>query len=95
MKKFSYKKIKIIGLLVILFLLTSIPAYGFHSKTPIESIDLKEGAETKNIELHLSFSDPVIEKYGNYWIVKVKETNHNRWVLFNIPIVNYIFTKWA
>ncbi len=84
MKKFSDKKIKIIGLLIILSLLTSIPAYGFHSEKPIESVNLKDISEIKNIELHLSFTYPVIEKYGNYWIVKVKETNHNRWVLFNL-----------
>jgi hypothetical protein len=79
-----FKKIIIIGIFVFLVTSTCISAYGFQITKPIDIQALKNEPETKYIELNLSFSFPEIEKYGNYWIVKVKETNHNRWILFDL-----------
>ena len=84
MKDKSLNKIIIIGMLVVLVTSTSFSAYGTLIKKPVEIENLKNKAETKYIELNLSFSYPEVEKYGNYWIVRIKETNHNRWVLFDL-----------
>jgi len=83
MKVNIYKKFISI-LFVLIFVISScIPAFG--SSDNIISI-IREGstnAEIKYIEINLSFSYPEIIKHGNYSVVKVKETNHNQYVLFD------------
>ena len=63
----------------------SIPAFEIQNKKvkTINLDNLNYNPEIKYIEIELTFSDPEIEKYGDYWVVKVKETNHNRYVLFD------------
>jgi hypothetical protein len=73
--------------MLFIFLLSScIPAFGLQiKKTKSNEIySLNSGSDVKYIEIDLSFSYPEIVKYGNYWVVRVKETNHNRYVLFSL-----------
>ena len=86
MKNISNKKIVSIGI-IILFLATGcIPAYGIElsiDKTTENKAERYQ-AEPKYIEIELSFTDPEVVKYGNYWVVRVTETNHNQFVLFDL-----------
>jgi len=79
-------KMLVVGL-IILFVLSGC-ANAFGSQTKESDADkittTTSTSETKYIELEFSFSDPEIVKCGNYWIVRVNETNHNRYVLFDL-----------
>ena len=85
MKTVTFKKGMTIGLLFIFILSSCIPAFGLQIKKTEskENYSLNSGSYIKYIEIDLSFSYPEIVKYGNYWVVRVKETNHNRIVLFD------------
>jgi hypothetical protein len=39
--------------------------------------------DEKEIDIELSFSDPEVIPYGNYSVVRVRETNHNRILMFD------------
>ena len=84
MKNNSFQKPMILGVLIILLISTCVSAYGLRieQRNIVEKTNLEP--QTKYIELDLSFSTPELEKYGNYWVVRVKETNHNRYVLFDL-----------
>jgi len=98
------KKVVTLGLLIIFISSSCITVIGtqitdFKSNKIISNLSK---FDTKYIEIELSFSYPEIVKYGNYWVVRVKETNHNRYVLFtmdpgkpvlpvNISIFNLVF----
>lgn len=70
--------------LVILFVLSGY-ANAFGSQTKESDMDKNTSStEAKYIELDFSFSYPELVKCGNYWIVRVNETNHNRYVLFDL-----------
>ena len=84
MKKNSFKETLVVGIILIIIMSSCISAYGLQIKQTSLVEDLNYEPQTKYIELNLSFSTPEIEKYGNYWTVRVKETNHNRYVLFDL-----------
>lgn len=73
--------------MIIIFVLSGcLPAFGLQIKTneANEAISFNYGSDVKYIEYELSFSYPEIVKHGNYWVVRVEETNHNRYVLFSL-----------
>jgi hypothetical protein len=82
--KANFNKKCISALFVLVFILSScIPAFG--ASDGFISIN-KEGsssAKIKYIEIDLSFSYPEVVEHGNYSVVRVKETNHNSYVLFD------------
>ena len=84
MKNIIFNKLASIGLLFLL--ISSIPTLGSQiNKSKVEkNYNVFSASDVKTIEFEISFSYPEIEKYGNYWIVRVKETNHNRYVLFGL-----------
>ena len=86
MNRIFYKRTIIIFLLIMLISSCCIPAFEIQNiKLKTMNLgNLQYNQDIKYLEIELSFSDPEIEKYGNYWIVKVKETNHNRYVLFDL-----------
>ena len=86
MNNITFKKGIVIGLLITFILSSCIPAFGFQIKTleSNETLGLSSALDIKYIEIELSFSDPEIVKHGNYWVVRVNETNHNRITLFNL-----------
>jgi len=86
MNNIIFKKGIVIGLLIIFVLSSCIPAFGLQIKKSEsnEALGLSSGPDIKYIEIELSFSDPEVVKYGNYWVVRVKETNYNKYVLFDM-----------
>jgi hypothetical protein len=84
MKKYNYKKLLVTGLFIIFVTSSCIPAFGAQLKEQNKAINVSYGSEIKHIEFDLSFSNPEVVEYGDYWIVRVKETNHNQYVLFDI-----------
>ncbi len=84
MKGNNYKKCISILFVLIFTISSCVPAFG----SPIKSIEeSKEGStntNTKYLEIELSFSYPEIVKHGKYWVVRVNETNHNQYVLFDL-----------
>lgn len=86
MKNNNYKKLIVVFLLIVFAISSCIPAFGNQIKTlqTKETKFVTSYSETKYIEIELSFSDPEVVKYGNYWVVRVNETNHNRYVLFDL-----------
>jgi hypothetical protein len=82
MKDKYYKKYASI-LIVIIFLISScITAFGSPDNTVITDKEGTTNVKIKHIEINLSFSEPEIIKHGNYSVVRVKETNHNQYELF-------------
>jgi len=78
MKNFTFKR-KIIALtILILITLNYSPVFGLQIKKIDEKIFTTSYLDEKYIEINLSFSDPEVVKYGDYWVVRVNETNHNR-----------------
>jgi hypothetical protein len=84
MKFSNYKRITIFGVLSILIVSSCISAYGEKITNSVGIKNAHNFSDVKYIEYNLTFSELEIEKYGNYWVVRVKETNHNRWVLFDL-----------
>jgi len=90
MNNVTLKKGIVVGLLIIFTFSSCIPAFGFQIKK-LESNDalgLASWSEIKYIEIEINFSDLEIVKHGNYWIVRVNETNHNRITLLIWTLVN-------
>ena len=77
MKDFKYKQIII---LVFIILITSsyAPVFGLQTKKIYGKISTASYTDEKYIEINLTFSNPEVVKYGDYWVVRVNETNHNR-----------------
>ena len=69
-------------LTIITCLITSNCASVFGSQT-YKNPTIQNEIEDKHIEIQLSFSTPEVVQYGNYSVVRVKETNHNQIILFN------------
>ena len=86
MKYYNFKKLIVVGLFIIFSISSCIPAFGTQTeKSELKRTDyLTVDSEIKYIEIEHSFSDPEIVKHGNYWVVRVNETNHNRLVLFDM-----------
>lgn len=72
----------IIGLLIIS---GSLSTFGVQIKNNFSTSyeTTKTDYNQKYIKIDLSFSDPEILQYGNYYVVRVNETNHNRFVMFD------------
>jgi len=86
MDKISINKILAIGLIIFFVLSSGATAFGSQTKKSEADkiIHSASKSDIKYIELEFSFSNPEIVKCGDYWVVKVKETNHNRYVLFDL-----------
>lgn len=86
MKYYNFKKLIVVGLFIVFSISSCIPAFGTQTeKSELKRTDyLTVDSEIKYIEIEHSFSDPEIVKHGNYWVVRVNETNHNRLVLFDM-----------
>jgi hypothetical protein len=83
MKNYIHKK-SISIILVLIFIFSS---FGYAFGIPIHKEFNNEGSSDiniKHIEIELSFSYPEVVKHGNYWVVRVNETNHNQYVLFDL-----------
>ena len=85
MNYINYKKVIVAGLLIIFITSSCVPAFEVQLKEYKKTVNVSYGSEVKSIEFDLSFSYPEIANYGNYWIVRVKETNHNQYALFDFP----------
>ncbi|MCK4366278.1 MAG: hypothetical protein KAW45_09505, partial [Thermoplasmatales archaeon] len=85
MQDVIFKKGMVVGLLIIFVLSSCVPAFGLqiNKSTSNEPLGLASKSDVKYIELEFSFSDPEVVRCGNYWIVRVMETNHNRYILFD------------
>jgi hypothetical protein len=71
-------------LLVAIFLITNcINVFAFQAQTQKSILFEKTEYNTKSIQINLSFSKPEIVPHGNYSVVRVNETNHNRIILFD------------
>ena len=102
MKGNIYKKC-ITTFLVLVFMISScITAFGSQDNTIIANKEGSTNVEIKYIEIDLSFTYPEVVQHGNYSVVRVKETNHNQYELFesdpgrpvlpvNISIFNFMF----
>ena len=79
-------KLIAVSIFVIFLISNCLAAIGLNIENfeEYEAKNLSNKSDVKYIEYELSFSDPEIVKHGNYWVVRVKETNHNRYVLFNL-----------
>lgn len=79
-------KVITVSIIVVFVLSNSLSVLGLNIKDidKKETMNISSNSDVKYIEYELSFSDPEIVKHGNYWVVRVKETNHNRYVLFNL-----------
>ncbi len=104
MNNVTLKKGIVVGLLIIFTFSSCIPAIGFQIKNTElnDALGMNSWSEIKYIEIEIDFSDLEIVKHGNYWIVRVNETNHNRITLFdldpgkpvlpvNISVFNLVF----
>lgn len=82
----SINKMLAAGLVIFFVVSNCASVFGSQAKeSDIDKIISSNSApETKYIELEFSFSYPEVVKCGNYWIVRVNETNHNRYVLFDL-----------
>ena len=78
MKSFVYKKEITTLLLVILIISSCANVFGLETKKTNEKISAESYFNVKNIEINLTFSDPEVVKYNDYWVIRVNETNHNR-----------------
>lgn len=76
----------VVGLITLFVTSNCVTVFGSQTKEfDVDGIISSTSApETKYIELEFSFSYPEMVKCGNYWIVRVNETNHNRYVLFDL-----------
>jgi hypothetical protein len=79
------KKVIVLGLFIILAFSSCLSVYALQIKELEinKNQSLISDQDIKYIEMELHFSDPEIVEYGNYLVVRVKETNHNRIILFN------------
>ena len=84
MKGYIYKKYVSILFAIIFVLSSCIHAFGAQVENLEFNIKRTETSIIKNIEIKLSFSYPEVVKHDNYWVVRVNETNHNRYVLFDL-----------
>ncbi len=86
----SFTKKGTVILLLTFFILSScIPSFGSQIRADSITESINElfttaSYNTKYLEIELSFSDPNITQHGNYSIVHVNETNHNRMILFDM-----------
>lgn len=84
MKDANFTKELVVSLIVIFILSSCVPAFGLQINKTISDEDLNSASlsDVKYIELEFSFSDPeVVRVDGNYWVVRVKETNHNQYMI--------------
>ncbi|PNX51010.1 MAG: hypothetical protein BV456_04765 [Thermoplasmata archaeon M8B2D] len=79
------KKIIIFSIICLLLLSSNLSAFGMQIDTNRSKLQVKTNInyDEKEIEIELSFSDPEIIPYGNYSVVRVEETNHNKIVMFD------------
>jgi hypothetical protein len=84
MKNISINKMLVVCLITLFIMSDCLIAFGSQTKESNGDISTTSAPETKYIELEYSFSYPEVVKCGNYWVVRVKETNHNRYVLFDL-----------
>jgi len=78
MKNFVHKKEIITLLLIISITSNCANVFGLQTKKIDEKIYTTSYLYEKYIEINLSFSDPEVVKYNDYWVIRVNETNHNR-----------------
>ena len=86
MDKNSINKMLATGLIIFFVASSCTSAFGSQAKeSDVNKIICSDSkSDTKYIELEFSFSNPEVVKNGDYWIVRVNETNHNRYVLFDL-----------
>jgi len=73
------KKKAVVPLLIFILISSSyFPVLGIQTKYTNRKISSTLYSDEKYIEINLSFSDPEVVMYGDYWVVRVDETNHNR-----------------
>ena len=66
MNYINYKKVIVVGFLIIFITSSCVPAFGVQLKEQKKTVNVSSGSEVKYIEFDLSFSYPEIAKYGNY-----------------------------
>ena len=86
MKNLILKR-NIITMIILILLITNYaPVFGSQIKKIDEKISAASYIDEKYIEINISFSDPEVVKYSNYWVVRVNETNHN-WMNPGKPVL--------
>ena len=86
MNDINFRKKFAIGLSLIFIISSIVPIAISQNINVTQSTDIEMSTlnfETKYIEYELTFSEPEIVQYNNYIVVRVKETNHNRIILFD------------
>jgi len=71
-------------LIIILILSSCVHVFGIKIQKSDFNEMIRPTSNIKYIEIELSFSYPEIVKHGNYSVVRVNETNHNQYVLFDL-----------
>ncbi len=78
MKNFDYKTSIVILSIIMLIATSCLPVLGLQTQKTNGKISPTAYLNEKYIEINLSFSDPEVVEYNDYWVVRVNETNHNR-----------------
>jgi hypothetical protein len=80
----NYKRLITLIILTIFLISNCLNVFGFELQARNNNNNFKsKSIITKNIEIDISFSAPDIIPYGNYYVVRVTETNHNRIIMFD------------
>jgi len=85
MKNIVIKKLVVFAIIALFVISSGISAIGIQIKkqTTNEETNAASYSELKYLEMEFSFSDPEIVAYKNYSVVRIKETNHNRFIMFD------------
>jgi len=84
MNNIYYKKLVAIGLFVVFIVSSCVNAFGLQKIEQNKSVNESYKSEIIYIEYNLSFSYPEVVEHGNFWVVRVKETNHNQYELYDL-----------
>ncbi len=84
MKNTNYRKLITIGLIIIFIVSSCVSAIGIQTIKNNKNVNSSGKSEIKYIEYDLSFSYPEVVEHGNFWVVRVKETNHNQYELYDL-----------
>ena len=80
----NFKKLAVFFIITIFLLSNCLTVFGIQiQKTNNEKTLATTDFSTKKICINLSFSEPEVEPYNNYSVVRVNETNHNQVVILN------------
>ena len=85
MKNMIIKKSIVLAIITLFIISSGISAIGLQVKkqTTNEQTNAASYSEVKYLELEFAFSDPEIVAYKNYSVVRIKETNHNRFIIYS------------